>query len=160
MALLSHKSQALFFTKFSVREFSLRKISPPHAYNSYLAHSIPSILKYEQFLSYLLLCYKLFCMWQLKMTNILSHTVSEGQEFRYGLSGSSGSGSLVRPQSRFWLGLQLSEGLMQTERSTLKLASVAVTRMPQFLATQTSPRVIVVSFLQKEYCKRKGETEQ
>lgn len=64
--------------------------------------------------------------------NIYYIPVSIGQEFEYGLAGSSGSGSLTRLQSRCWLRLGSPQGSSR-RRSSSKITPVAVGRI-EFLA--------------------------
>ena len=67
--------------------------------------------------SYLLLHNKLPQTEQLKRTHIYDLIVSVGHESRYCLAGSSGSGSLMRLQSRYQPGPQASPGKDQLPRS-------------------------------------------
>lgn len=66
---------------------------------------------------------------------------------------------LMRLQSRFWLGLQLSEGLMGTQGSTPKLTGMAVIKRPWFLAVWTSLHVIVVSFSRGSNARERAKQE-
>lgn len=72
----------------------------------------------------------------LKTVNIDYLTVSVGQDSWHSLTGSSGSGPLERLPSRYWWGLQLSQGSIG-EGSASKLIFVVVGRISFLLCCCT-----------------------